>query len=177
MSLIPYHDLARVSSADDEPQRRRIDMSNHYQQQQGYPGAPGAGMGQPAPGYGASARPAQGDLGQGAGLASHPGYGAYPGAGYYAQGYGIAPTGYAVPRQAQQQSAFLNFGNDRFLKGLLIGAAATYLLTNESVQRTLIKGVVQVWSAVQGGIEEAKERFHDAEAELQHAARSKSQSD
>lgn len=101
--------------------------------------------------------------------------------GAYAQGYAHAPmpqsatSGYGVQRQAQSSSSFLNFSNDRFVKGLLIGAAATYLLTNEGVQRTLIKGVVQVWSTLQGGIEEAKERFHDAEAELQHAARSKSE--
>lgn len=63
-----------------------------------------------------------------------------------------------------------NFGNDRFMRGLLIGAAAAYLLTNEDVQRTVIKGAVKVWSTVQGGIEEAKERFRDAEAELQAAA-------
>jgi translation initiation factor 2 alpha subunit (eIF-2alpha) len=49
---------------------------------------------------------------------------------------------------------------------MLIGAAATYLLTNETVQSTAIKGVVKVWSMLRGGIEEVKERFHDAEAEL-----------
>ncbi len=105
------------------------------------------------------------------------GYAAYgsaaPGYGY-AQGYGTMQAGNAYPRQSQPSSSFLDFGNDRFLKGLLIGAAATYLLTNESLQRTAIKGVVQVWSALQGGIEEAKERFQDAEAELHHAAQSKS---
>jgi len=70
---------------------------------------------------------------------------------------------------AQQSSAFFNFSNDRFLKGLLIGAAATYILTNESVQRTAIKGVVKAWSMMQGGVEELKERFQDAEAELRAA--------
>ena len=62
----------------------------------------------------------------------------------------------------QQSSLF----SDRFLKGLLIGAAAAYILTNESVQRTAIKGAVKAWSLMQGGVEEIKERFHDAEAEL-----------
>ncbi|MBB1127378.1 hypothetical protein [Thiospirillum jenense] len=56
----------------------------------------------------------------------------------------------------------------RFIKGALIGAAATYLLTNEQVQRTAIKGIVQAWSFVQGSVEEMKERFGDAEAELRH---------
>lgn len=115
--------------------------------------------------------------GQASGQASPMvGYAAYgsaaPGYGY-AQGYGAMQAGDAYPRQAQQANSLLNFSNDRFLKGLLIGAAATYLLTNESVQRTAIKGVVQFWSALQGGIEEAKERFHDAEAELHHATQSK----
>ncbi len=78
--------------------------------------------------------------------------------------------GYPV-QQAQQSGSWFNFSNDRFIKGLLIGAAATYLLTNESVQRTAIKGVVKSWSLVQGAVEEIKERFHDAEAEI-HAAES-----
>lgn len=70
---------------------------------------------------------------------------------------------------AQPASSFFNFTNDRFLKGLLIGAAATYLLTNENVQRMAIKGAVKAWSMVQGGVEELKERFQDAEAELRAA--------
>ncbi len=83
-----------------------------------------------------------------------------------------APAAYHTPTSQQTQTAqpFFNFANDRFLRGLLIGAAATYLLTNEEVQRTVIKGAVKVWTTVQGGLEEAKERFRDAEAELQAAA-------
>lgn len=135
----------------------------------GYPMA--AGMGAAAAQGQATGQTAAG--GQAPQMAGSPVYrSANAGAGD-AQGYGTMQAGDAYPRQAQQQSSFLNFTNDRFLKGLLIGAAATYLLTNESVQRTAIKGIVQVWSALQGGIEEAKERFHDAEAELHHAARSK----
>lgn len=112
-------------------------------------------------------------------------FGANPGAAaqsaYYREGIYPTqpPTGaYTVPPPAatapganptQQSTPFFNFSNDRFLKGLLIGAAAAYLLTNESVQRTAIKGAVKAWSLVHGGVEEVKERFHDAEAEL-HAA-------
>jgi hypothetical protein len=78
------------------------------------------------------------------------------------------PTQGRMPQApASSSSSFFNLGNDRFLKGLLIGAAAAYLLTNESVQRTAIKGVVKLWGGIQGGVEEIKERFHDAEAELQ----------
>lgn len=95
--------------------------------------------------------------------------GAYPMAAGYAA-YAPQPP-HALPAAAYPpaSSPFFNFSNDRFLKGLLIGAAAAYVLTNEDVQRTAIKGVVKVWSFLQGGLEEIKERFHDAEAEL-HAA-------
>lgn len=108
---------------------------------------PGGGMGQTmAAGYD--------HHGQYAAYPSHPGYPAYPPNGAY-PAYGA---------QYQQSSSLLP--SDRFLKGLLIGAAATYLLTNESVQRSVIKGTVKAWSLLQGGVEELKERFHDAEAEV-----------
>ncbi|MFP4280783.1 MAG: hypothetical protein ACLFQI_12400 [Halochromatium sp.] len=100
-------------------------------------------------------------------------------AGYYPAAYQPAPMapqagmsagvrpGGGYPTPATQP--FFNLGNDRFLKGLLIGAAAAYLLTNEGVQRTAIKGAVKLWGGLQGGVEELKERFHDAEAEIQAA--------
>jgi hypothetical protein len=177
MSLVPYHYKPRSDGGADSITRRRIDMSSSYQ---GY----GTPYGYPmAGGMGAPMAQGQDSAGsQGASMAAHPAYGsANPGYGYaqggYAQGYGVSQMGYAYPQAMRQpmpqQTSFLNFGNDRFLKGLLIGAAATYLLTNESVQRTAIKGVVQIWSALQGGVEEVKERFQDAEAELHHAAQSK----
>ena len=91
--------------------------------------------------------------------------------------WGQPNGGYGYPNQAPlyqpgmgQRSSTIGsiLPRDRFLKGLLIGAAATYLLTNEQVQRTAIKGVVQAWSLLQGGLEEVKERFGDAQAELHH---------
>ncbi len=122
--------------------------------QAGMTGYPGTVQGQPAMmqfaqgGYGAAG------YGQGGyTTASHQGYAGYPAASYHQSQY-------------QSSTPFFNFSNDRFLKGLLIGAAAAYLLTNESVQRTAIKGVVKAWSMLQGGVEEIKERFQDAEAEI-----------
>lgn len=56
------------------------------------------------------------------------------------------------------------------LAGLALGAAAAYLLSNEQVQRTLIRSAVSLWTTLQGGFEEMKERVRDAEAELRHAA-------
>jgi hypothetical protein len=124
----------------------------------------------------------------------HPAQGVQYPAGYPAQhqgqAMGMAPVPYPYsatghyPSYAyqtlqahaypmQQSSSFLDFSSDRFLKGFLIGAAATYILTNESVQRTAIKGAVKLWSLVQGGVEELKERFQDAEAEIRAAEAAK----
>jgi len=95
------------------------------------------------------------------------------GMGQAMQGQYPQPMSYAgYPRYAPQFQPAQNSSlfNDRFFKGLLIGAAAAYLLTNESVQRTAIKGAVKAWSLLQGGVEELKERFHDAEAEIRAEA-------
>lgn len=147
-------------------------FSPTYAQPAGYP-AQGQGSGQHAaqgPGAYAPAYPGQGPAHPGAGTAYPGGYPAsYPGGQYqgaYASGYPAYPN---TQYQYQSQTPFLNFSNERFLKGLLIGAAAAYLLTNESVQRSAIKGVVKAWSMLQGGVEEIKERFHDAEAEIRAA--------
>lgn len=124
--------------------------------------------------HGASA--AGGGLGYG-GPGANP-WGTYPGsapAPYPPPGVAAGYLGPAGPARGpgasdhRPRGAFLNLGNDRFLKGLLIGAAATYLLTNEQVQSAAIKGAVKVWSLLQGGVEEIKERFQDAEAELRAA--------
>lgn len=111
-----------------------------------------------------------------------PGAFAAPPPGYYAaapppphsyyQPPGMGPqwVSHAPPSPPAQESGtggFFNFGNERFVMGLLVGAAATFLLTNETVQKTAIKSMVRVWLAVQGGFEELKERFRDAEAEIQ----------
>lgn len=64
-----------------------------------------------------------------------------------------------------------NLVSDRFLKGVLFGAAAAYLMTNESVQRAVVKTAVKTWGLLQGGVAEVKERFEDAKAEVGAEAR------
>jgi hypothetical protein len=63
-------------------------------------------------------------------------------------------------------SSFFNFRDEHFVKGAITGAAITFLLTNDSVQKNAIKSLVKFWSMLQGGVEEIKERFQDAEAEI-----------
>ena len=52
-----------------------------------------------------------------------------------------------------------------FIKGALIGAAVTYLLTNEKVQDALFKTAAKTSGMFQAGMEEVKERYEDAKAE------------
>lgn len=56
---------------------------------------------------------------------------------------------------------------DRFIRGLAIGALATYLLTNENAQKAVAKGSVKLYEGVVGGFEELKEKFMDAKADYE----------
>jgi len=58
------------------------------------------------------------------------------------------------------------FNSSDFVKGALIGAAAAYLLTNKKVQESLFKTVANGSSMFQMGMEELKERYEDAQAEI-----------
>ena len=124
---------------------------------------------------------AQGHQAQGQGPMAGPGaLPGYPPQAAYGMPGGVRPGYYAAvpqpyppyyaspapPAQERGTGGFFNFGNERFVTGLLAGAAVTYLLTNETVQRTAIKSAAQVWLAVQGGFEEVEERFRDAAAEI-----------
>ena len=60
-----------------------------------------------------------------------------------------------------------NINTNDFIKGALIGAVATYLLTNESAQKAIFKTVAKGTEMFQSGIEEMKERMEDAKAELE----------
>lgn len=142
----------------------------------GWPGWPGYGYnpyyGQPPAGH-----PAAGPA-MGPGMPPPPYWPPY--GHHYHPGWGMppnAPPPHLQPQpqpQAQPQSPFslagLGLTDDAFVKGLLIGAGASFLLTNETVQKNLISTLVKLWAGVQGGAEEMKERFRDAEAELQAAA-------
>lgn len=60
-----------------------------------------------------------------------------------------------------------NFDTQKFLLGALIGAAGAYLLTNENAQKNLMKAIAKGSTLFQAGIEEMKERFEDAKAEIE----------
>lgn len=58
------------------------------------------------------------------------------------------------------------FTDPSYLKGLLLGAGVTLMLTNPKVQKTMVRGAVKLWSGVQYGMEEIKEQIQDIKAEL-----------
>ena len=65
-------------------------------------------------------------------------------------------------------SSFFNSGNTQndFLKGAFIGAVATFILTNKDAQKAIFKGFAKISSLFEMGIEELKERYEDAKAEV-----------
>jgi len=60
-----------------------------------------------------------------------------------------------------------NINTNDFIKGALIGAVATYILTNESAQKAIFKTIAKGSEMFQAGIEEMKERMEDAKAEIE----------
>lgn len=76
---------------------------------------------------------------------------------------GTTPTMQGVPNMQNTQKS--GFSTSEILTGALIGAAATYVLTNENVQKVLFKGALSIGDIFNGGLDEMKERFEDAKAE------------
>ena len=64
----------------------------------------------------------------------------------------------------QQDSLFTN---GDFIKGALIGAAVTFLLTNKGAQDSIMKAASKGNELFQAGMEEMKERYEDARAQME----------
>lgn len=76
-------------------------------------------------------------------------------------------TGYYAPVPATPWTqGWFAVTDPGYIKGLLLGAAVTYLLTNPKVQRAMVKGAVTLWTSVQGSVEEVKEQIQDIKAEM-----------
>ena len=59
-----------------------------------------------------------------------------------------------------------NFNAAGFVKGLLLGGIAAYVLTNPKAQECVFKAIIKGGELINAGIEELKERFEDVKAEL-----------
>lgn len=66
-----------------------------------------------------------------------------------------------------RQNASGLFGSNSFITGIALGAMATYFLTDENAQKKLFKLIAKGTEMFQMGVEEMKERFEDAKAEMQ----------
>ncbi len=68
---------------------------------------------------------------------------------------------------ANVNNANNGFNTGDFVKGALVGAALTYLLTNKGAQENIMKAASKGSELFQAGMEEMKERFEDAKAEME----------
>jgi len=95
----------------------------------------------------------------------------YAASSYYQQApaeYNYQADGVTPMPQASAVRSWFDFSDSGYLKGFMLGAGVTLLLTNDTVQRALVKGAVKTWSLFQGGVEEVKEQFRDVKAEMSH---------
>ena len=79
----------------------------------------------------------------------------------------IQPLPAMAPVTSLNSPFGLDIKDSQFWKGALLGAAVILLVTNESVQKGVVKTVSKLTAAAQSGIEELKEKFEDAKAEAQ----------
>jgi len=79
-------------------------------------------------------------------------------------------SSYPAPPAPATTVLGLDLQNSQFWKGALIGAAVALLVTNESVQKGVVKTISRLTSVAQTGIEEMKEKFEDAKAEVKAEA-------
>ncbi len=56
--------------------------------------------------------------------------------------------------------------SEQFLVGLLIGAGAAYVLSDEQLRRQIIRYGLQTYGNIMGGLEELKEQVADIQAEI-----------
>jgi hypothetical protein len=56
---------------------------------------------------------------------------------------------------------------EQFLLGLLIGAGAAYVLSDDELRGKLFKGAVRAYASMMGGVAEMKEQIADLAAEVE----------
>ncbi len=85
----------------------------------------------------------------------------------YMQNQGNANLNNSQATNGTQTNTMGGLDMSALLKGALLGAAATYVLTNEEVQKTIFKTFAKMGDFAGAGLEELKERFEDAKAEVE----------
>ena len=91
-----------------------------------------------------------------------------PNQAYYQQ---VQPVQQPLPAEtpvapAAPLKSWVDVTDSRYLKGFVVGAGVALVASNPKVQKAVVSGAVKLWAAVQGGIEEAKEKVQDIKAEV-----------
>ncbi|MBF0377740.1 MAG: YtxH domain-containing protein [Desulfamplus sp.] len=91
----------------------------------------------------------------------------------------IPPQGVGVNQPVYYQNGYYQttyddapvfYHSQQFWKGIAIGAIATIFITNETLQKAVMKGAIKFYDTVQSGAYELKEKFEDVQAELRQKA-------
>lgn len=82
-----------------------------------------------------------------------------------AAGQENAPFGTAQAPAYTHTIAPVTPQDNQFWKGALIGVGVALLISNDTVQKSIMKGASTLFSAAQAGVEEVKEKFEDIRAE------------
>jgi len=90
----------------------------------------------------------------------------YSNQSYYPQSNLYQSNYPAYPQQNYPRILGFDFASGYLWQGLLIGAGLTLVLSNENVQKFILKAVAQSWTGVVSGIEEIKEKFEDVKQEI-----------
>ena len=113
-----------------------------------------------------AAGPTPGHMPHGADPGNSPSHAQHDPRLYDASQYGVGTAYPPAGTPANPSIFWLNFRDQQFWKGILLGAGVTLLVTNETVQKAIMKSVAKVYGAVQGGVGELKEKFEDVQAEM-----------
>jgi hypothetical protein len=97
---------------------------------------------------------------------NYPNHGQFQHPYLSAEQYPAYNQGYLSLAMPGSLSSWFNFSDHVYLKGFIAGAAVTFVLSNPSMKKGLIRGLVNLTSMVQGGVEEVKEQVQDIKAEM-----------
>jgi hypothetical protein len=95
------------------------------------------------------------------------GYDAADWGGDDANGYGSGALGAGLLKGLGLRGALPSRQTEQFLLGALIGAAATYVLSDPELRGKIMKGAMKLYTGVAGGLEEFKEQMADLKAETE----------
>lgn len=130
-----------------------------------------AGWGEP--GYGAMQGTGPAGMGMGGMGMGGAGMGANATGAYGAADVGGAGPGLGNGFLHNLQGLVGTRQTEQFLIGALLGAAAVYVLGDETMRAKLMKTAMRLYSGVAGGFEEVKEQMADIKAEVAAEQRSK----